>query len=160
VTTGASEPLRPEHLATAGDLAELRNHLDLAGLPSVDIDWPGRRFFRFAAGGVTVGYSGLEGTAPDILLRSIVVAAHLRGKGYGRGILHAVEEEAAAIGCERLHLLTETATAFFRRHGYRDGDRQAAPESVAGSAEFTALCPSTAAYLVKKVSVGGGNFGC
>ena len=151
--TGNSESLRPELLAVARDLAELRNHLDLAGLPSADIDQPGRRFFRFTAGGVTVGFAGLEGAPPDMLLRSVVIAAHLRGNGYGSSLFHSIEQEAAGRGCERLHLLTETATTFFRRQGFRDGDRQAAPQSIASSTEFTTLCPSTATYLVKAVSV-------
>ncbi len=46
-------------------------------------------------------------------------------------------------------MLTTTAAPFFRAYGYADADRATAPPSIAGSREFTALCPASAVYLVK-----------
>lgn len=134
-------------------LPQLAASLDRAGLPSLDIARPGRIFFRFLNHGEIVGFGGLEGDPPDLLLRSMVVDAGHRHRGHGSHILQVLEAEARSLGCARLHLLTETAEAFFLRHGFRAADRQVAPVSVARSEEFTALCPASTRYFVKVLPV-------
>ena len=135
-------------LLDPGELAGLAWCLDAANLPSADLADPGRLFFRFEATSL-VGYGGLEGEGADRLLRSIVILADRRGHGFGRTLVTTIELQARNRGVERLHLLTTTAAPFFRALGYTDADRGAAPRAVAASREFTALCPASAAYLVK-----------
>ena len=130
------------------EIAGLARFLDAASLPSADLADPGRLFFRIEADSL-VGYGGLEGEGPDRLLRSIVILADRRGHGLGRALVAILERQARNLGVERLHLLTKTAAPFFRAIGYADADRGAAPPAVAASREFTALCPASAAYLVK-----------
>ena len=130
------------------ELAGLAWFLDAASLPSADLADPGRLFFRFEADSL-VGYGGLEGEGADRLLRSIVVLADRRRHGLGRALVAILERQARNLGVERLHLLTTTAAPFFRAIGYADADRGAAPPAVAASREFAALCPASAAYLVK-----------
>ena len=133
------------------DLGSLKHALNEAALPSTDIGEPGRTFFRFSDEGQEVGFGGLEGSGPDLLLRSVVVAPAMRGKGQGGRLLAELEKEAVAIGGRRLHLLTNTAAPFSARHGYERQGRETAPASIAGSAEFTRLCPASALYLVKRL---------
>ncbi len=135
-------------LLDPGELARLAWCLDAANLLSADLADPGRLFFRFEADSL-VGYGGLEGEGADRLLRSIVILADRRGHGLGRTLVTTLEQQARNRGVERLHLLTTTAASFFRALGYTDADRGAAPQAVAASREFTALCPASAAYLVK-----------
>ncbi|MCU6453418.1 arsenic resistance N-acetyltransferase ArsN2 [Sphingomonas sp. A2-49] len=135
-------------LLDPGELAGLAWCLDAANLPSADLADPGRLFFRFEADSL-VGYGGLEGEGADRLLRSIVILADRRGHGVGRTLVTTLEQQARNRGVERLHLLTTTAASFFRALGYTDADRGAAPRAVAAPREFTALCPASAAYLVK-----------
>lgn len=135
-------------LLDPGELAGLAWCLDAANLPSADLADPSRLFFRFEANSL-VGYGGLEGEGADRLLRSIVILADRRGHGFGRTLVTTLEQQARNRGVERLHLLTTTAAPFFRALGYTDADRGAAPRAVAASREFTALCPASAAYLVK-----------
>lgn len=130
------------------EIAGLARFLDAASLPSADLADPGRLFFRIKADSL-VGYGGLEGEGPDRLLRSIVILADRRGHGLGRALVAILERQARNLGVERLHLLTTTAAPFFRAIGYADADRGAAPPAVAASREFAALCPASAAYLVK-----------
>ena len=130
------------------EIAGLARFLDAASLPSADLADPGRLFFRIEVDSL-VGYGGLEGEGPDRLLRSIVILADRRGHGLGRTLVTTLEQQARNRGVERLHLLTTTAASFFRALGYTDADRGAAPQAVAASREFTALCPASAAYLVK-----------
>jgi N-acetylglutamate synthase-like GNAT family acetyltransferase len=122
--------------------------LEPAGLPSADIADPGRLIIRIEADSL-VGFGGLEGEGSDRLLRSIVVVPDRRRHGLGRVLVAALERQAHDLGVERLHLLTTTAAPFFRALGYADADRGAAPSAIAASREFTALCPASAAYLVK-----------
>lgn len=130
------------------ELAGLAWFLDAANLPSADLADPGRLFFRLEADSL-VGYGGLEGEGADRLLRSIVVLADRRGHGLGRASVATLERQACDLGVQNLHLLTTTAAPFFRALGYADADRGAAPSAIAASREFTALCPASAAHLVK-----------
>lgn len=126
----------------------LRAALNQAGLPTTDLDEPDRLFFGLSDERGLIGYVGLEGDGPDRLLRSLVILPSRRDLGHGRELVARLERCVAG-AVERLHLLTTTAAPFFRANGYADADRAAAPPSIAASREFTALCPASAAYLVK-----------
>lgn len=145
--------LHPVLLATS-DRPRLHAALDAAGLPSGDLFLPGRRFFRLGLEGEAACYGGLEGDGPEMLLRSVVVPPSARGHGAGRAIVRALEAEAARLGAVRLHLLTMTAAAFFQGLGYCSAERTAAPPTIAATAQFTSLCPNSAAYLVKHIGPG------
>ena len=127
----------------------LADALTGAALPVADLGEPGRVFFRFDDDAGLAGFGGLEGDGPDRLVRSILVAPDRRGDRLGSVIVALLENEARGLGVDRLHLLTTTAAPFFRSAGYVDADRAAVPSAVANSREFTALCPASAAYLVK-----------
>lgn len=92
---------------------------------------------------------GFRGGGADRLLRSIVVLPDRRGHGLGQALVATLEQQARHLRVQRLHLLTTTAAPFFRTLGYADTDRGAAPPAIAASREFAALCPASAAYLVK-----------
>ena len=142
--------LRRDVVAPA-DMFEMEAALAAAGLPAGDLREPGRLFLRFEDDGLA-GFGGIEGDGPDRLLRSLVVVVDRRGAGLGSSILAEVEHRVATLGTVRLHLLTTTAAPFFRRHGYRPADRASAPPAISGTAEFSSLCPASAAYLVKSVA--------
>jgi N-acetylglutamate synthase-like GNAT family acetyltransferase len=143
---GAAPQLLPVDL---DDLADLARVLDQAGLPSDDVRLPGRYFFRAANEGRPVGFGGLEGNGPDLLLRSVVVQSDARGQGHGAAIVRLLEERAGVLGAARLHLLTTTAADFFLRLGYQPAARETSPASIAGTAQFASLCPASARYLAK-----------
>lgn len=130
-------------------LGELRDALAASGLPVADLAESGRTFFRFDDDAGLVGYGGFEGEGADRLLRSLLVVADRRGDGLGRSLLALLENVARVMRVERLHLLTNTAASFFAANGYAAADRAVAPAPIAASREFTALCPASAAYLVK-----------
>ena len=131
------------------DLGELRDALAGAALPVSDLAEPGRAFFRFDDDVGLIGFGGLEGEGADRLLRSLLVVADRRGAGLGRAVLAALEARARGLGVARLHLLTTTAAPFFVANGYAAAERARAPAPIATSRESTALCPASAAYLVK-----------
>lgn len=133
-------------------LEQLRNALRQAVLPCDDVSEPGRQFFRFEEAGQWMAFGGLEGSAPDTLLRSMVVCDAFRGKGLGKQVLIALEQYAASQGVLRLHLLTQGAAEFFLANGYERFDRQEAPAAITRTAQFKHLCPASASYLRKTLN--------
>ncbi|MHC8327519.1 arsenic resistance N-acetyltransferase ArsN2 [Pseudomonas sp. MDT2-39-1] len=134
-------------------LDQLRDTLNQASLPNNDVSEPGRQFYRFEVQGQWVAFGGLEGAAPDMLLRSMVVREGRRGEGLGKTVLRALEQCAASQGALRLHLLTQGAAEFFAANGYDLFDRQEAPAAICQTAQFKHLCPASASYLRKTLRV-------
>ncbi|MBK4722031.1 arsenate reductase (glutaredoxin) [Azospirillum sp. YIM DDC1] len=117
------------------------------GLPTDDLDEPGRRFWRVADDRGTLGYGGLEIHGADALLRSVVVPAERRGAGGGRAVVAAVRAQALTLGVGRLWLLTTGAAGFFERFGFQRVERASAPPAIQSSAQFAGLCPGSAVCL-------------
>lgn len=126
----------------------LRLALDAAQLPTDDLGGPDQMFFSLSDDEGLIGFIGLEGNGADRLLRSLVVLASRRGKGYGRMLVERLEGVTDG-AVERLHLLTNGSAEFFRGLGYVDADRDAAPAFITATAQFTSLCGPRATYLVK-----------
>ena len=136
----------------AGEQDGLRRAMDEAGLPTDDLDLPGRTFFRLADELGPIGYVGLEQVGEDALLRSLLVLENKRSSGHGARLVAEVERVARRGGSMRLHLLTAGAASFFRRLGFRAASRAEAPSAIATTAQFTGLCPSSATYLIKDLA--------
>ena len=101
-------------------------------------------------GGV-VGCAAFEPYGSIGLLRSVCVAAHLRGAGLGRKLVGAIEQLAAAVGISELFLLTDTAEEWFTGLGYVPAVRTSVPAALRASPEFTGACPESAAVLHKRL---------
>jgi amino-acid N-acetyltransferase len=95
---------------------------------------------------------GLELHGDVALLRSLVVEPAHRGSGDGVALVAAAEEHARHHGVRQIYLLTTTAAPFFARLGWRDADRDGAPDAIRRTREFSGLCPSTASFMVKAVT--------
>lgn len=134
---------------TSAEIPELSRILSEAELPTEDLLLPGRMFFRFEQAGELLGFGGIEGAGADRLLRSLLVLEGCRGRGNGQRVLAMLEQLALVEGVRQLHLLTNTASAFFSTNGYRTVPRIEAPETISHSVEFTSLCPASAVYMVK-----------
>jgi len=98
------------------------------------------------------GLIGLELFGGVGLLRSLVVASHYRSRGLGVALVGALETHARDCGVAELWLLTIDADAFFERLGYGVRRRDAAPDAIRATAEFSALCPADAVLMSKSIS--------
>jgi GNAT superfamily N-acetyltransferase len=132
------------YLLPATEQSALVAALAGADLPVVDLDRPGRRFFRWED---DAAFGGLEGDGHDVLLRSVVVAE--RGTGIGTRLVQALAEQARRDGALRLWLLTTSAEAFFARRGFHRIDRAEAPAAIQATAEFRGLCPASAVLMMR-----------
>jgi N-acetylglutamate synthase-like GNAT family acetyltransferase len=124
-----------------------------AGLPADDIAEASRHFWRFSfADDIPAGFGGLEIHGPDALMRSITTLPPLRGRGFGRAIIKALEAEAAMLKCDSVFLLTASAQEFFEKLGYTAVDRASVPAAIRTTTQFAVLCPDSAAVMRKRLA--------
>ena len=95
----------------------------------------------------------MERFGPVGLLRSLAVSMGARGRGLGRALVSAMEDEARAAGVADIYLLTTTADRFFSKLGYVRIGRDEAPVAIRSTAQFSALCPSSAVVMRKSVAL-------
>ena len=155
----------PPHLAIGlavdEDEPAIRALLAPAGLPVEDLT--ARHILNFVTaktGDQLVGCAGIELHATAGLLRSVAVAAGLRGLGVGVRLVAAAETLAAQLGLRELYLLTTTAPAFFERRGYERIARGDAPPAIRASREFASLCPASAIVMHKALKAQPVTAGC
>lgn len=118
---------------------------DLSGSPNVLL-------FGCTAACSLAGVVGLELYGEHGLLRSLAVTAAERGSGLGTFLTAHAERQAARHGVQSLYLLTITAPRFFDRLGYVHARRQEAPVVIASTSQFSGLCPSSSAFMMKRLA--------
>lgn len=136
--------------AAASDLGVLCRLLEAAKLPTEDLD-AGRLggFLIARQDTATIGGVGIERYGDVGLLRSLVVTNAARDCGLGARLTAAAEALAAQFGIRSLYLLTATAGAYFESRGYRITERTDAPPAIAGTTQFSGLCPSSSTFMSK-----------
>ncbi|GAB3754810.1 arsenic resistance N-acetyltransferase ArsN2 [Lysobacter olei] len=128
--------------------------LAACGLPTSDlVDSPEVRLFGHRAGQTLTGIVGLELLGEDALLRSLAVAPQERGTGLGAALVSFAEKQASERGARSIYLLTTTARAFFERLGYACATRGEAPPAMAATRQFAGVCPSSATFMVKRLTL-------
>lgn len=99
------------------------------------------------ADGERVGVGGLEIKGAVGLLRSVAVEESAQGSGYGTAICEQLLDRARAADLASVFLLTTTAEEFFADFGFEVVQREEVPEAIRDTAEFTDLCPTSAACM-------------
>ncbi|MFM0356505.1 arsenic resistance N-acetyltransferase ArsN2 [Paraburkholderia nemoris] len=135
--------------ARSNDLDAIKALLAENELPVADVDAALLVDFLVAedTSGRIVGSVGLERFGREALLRSLAVAKTARGAALGTRLVTQAEDAAMNSGVSELWLLTTTAAGFFRRRGYLDIPRDAAPEQVSASRQFAEMCPASATCM-------------
>jgi N-acetylglutamate synthase-like GNAT family acetyltransferase len=85
-------------------------------------------------GGDILAHIATEATPEGVLVRSLVVAQGLRGKGYGRKLLEAVE---GAAGPLPVVLRSDTIGDWVQRRGYVQVSPSEVPETIRASTQFS-----------------------
>lgn len=131
---------------------DFRKLLKASQLPADDLDFKKDLLVGYYEGDALVGTGGLEIYGPYALLRSLSVKLGIRGKAVGTTITEYLLQEAKKKNLKGIYLLTETAHDFFLKKGFKDVPRDAVPEEVRQSAEFSKLCPEFAAVMCLEIS--------
>jgi amino-acid N-acetyltransferase len=136
---------RPPHLSVLA-------LLEAEGLPVSDLTEAHlEHFFFTGSDGAPSALVGLEIYEEAALLRSLVVSAAARTQGLGSALVLHAEEYAASHQVRALYLLTTTAESYFEHRGYKRIDRAEAPPSIQSTREFASLCPSSSAFMIKRL---------
>ena len=132
------------------------------GLPTSDLDSAYSSLFvcesaereRVGVGGLEVegGEGEVEGSEGEVtgdagLLRSVAVEESVRDAGYGTAICERLLDRARAADLDAVYLLTTTAEEFFAGLGFERVERSRVPDSIRETAEFTDICPTSAACM-------------
>lgn len=139
--------------AEAGDLKVVRALLVASELPldGLTDHFPGGYVVARRAEGDLVGVAGVEVFGDAGLLRSVAVAASLRGTGLGRALVEDRVQWASLRGLGTLYLLTSTAADFFARLGFERVARESVRDAVRASLEFTSVCPVSATVMAREM---------
>jgi amino-acid N-acetyltransferase len=132
------------------DESAVKQLLSESSLPISDITTQHlQHFFGCGSGPELEGVVGLELFSEVALLRSLAVASSMRGTGVGSSLVAHAERHARDQGVQSLYLLTTTAEAFFMRRGYARVPREDAPAAIKTTSEFSGICPTSSAFMVK-----------
>jgi amino-acid N-acetyltransferase len=132
-------------------MVAIRALLERSGLPTSDLESVRPEFAVIRENDRVIAAGALQRFGSSALLRSVVVAPDRRRSGLGQAMVEGLERIACAARISRLVLLTQTATEFFARQGYRVIERGTAPQDMQGSEEFRSLCPSSATCMAKSL---------
>lgn len=132
----------------------VRGLLTQANLPTSDLSPEHlEHFFGCGTEQTPKAIVGLEIYGKVALLRSLAVARDCRGIGCAKALVAEAERHARSQGVSELYLLTTTAERFFERLGYQRAARESAPPPIRETQEFSGLCPSSSAFMVKILPV-------
>ncbi|MEM6327716.1 MAG: arsenic resistance N-acetyltransferase ArsN2 [Bacteroidota bacterium] len=141
--------------ARSADWPAILGLLTASGLPTSDLAPEHVECFRVATEAErVVGCVAVEPYGSWGLLRSLAVAPEARGCGLGGALERAALDHARGTGLSTLVLLTDTAERFFLSRGWAPLAREAVPETVRRSGQFSGGCPSCAACLMRTVGEG------
>ena len=135
--------------AKPGELAAIQRLLATVALPTAGVAEALEYFWVARTPEAIVGTMGLEVYGDLALLRSAAVAPAWQGRGLGSALTTVALEYLTTRQFRAVYLLTTTAEAFFRRHGFEVTRREHVPARVQQSREFQALCPATASCMVR-----------
>lgn len=130
----------------------LHSALTGAGLPTGDLDLPGRRFFAFRdEADDLLAYGGIEPLGKEALLRSLVIAIDRRRQGLGRQVMARLCELAQGLGAERAWMLTARLVPFGLACGFEIVARAEVSAPIRETRQFLELCPDSAVVLRKNL---------
>lgn len=134
------------------ELDSLKEFLRSNNLPTEDVSLNKGLFLAYYnTHDVLVGSGGLELYDNLALLRSLAVSPELRGQQVGKEIVSQLLEAAKQRDISEVYLLTQTASFFFQKMGFKPVARENVPDAIQKSSEFATVCPASADVLVLKL---------
>ena len=138
--------------ASRGDYNAVVDLLSGEHLPVSDLNESLPHFFIATLDDNPVGVAGLELYGREGLLRSVAVEKNFRGQAIAKRLVEEVLRYARKNEIHELYMITTTAEKYFAKSGFSPVAREAVPAAIAGTAEFTSLCPSSATVMVTRLN--------
>lgn len=138
--------------ATSADLPEVERLLIANGLILDDVAAGIADFLVAESGGSVIGTIGLEVRAPYALLRSAAVDPARHRSGVGALLVARLVADAGGRGVKALYLFTPSAASFFERHGFTRTTRDAIPQELRSTGQFTHSCGASAVTMVRELA--------
>jgi amino-acid N-acetyltransferase len=130
------------------DLPQIIRLLVRCGLPQDGLKTSAALIVVAKDGENVVGCAALEVYGTAGLLRSLAVDPAYRSQALGSQLVETMLAYGKRFGIRHLYLLTETATEYFPRFGFRPIARDAVSPAIHGSVEWTSACPVSAQAMV------------
>lgn len=127
--------------------------LNLFDLPVSDLETAPVHFFGIKEKNNLIVIGALEIYSKNAVLRSVAVHPDFQNSGYGKEMIHFLENKALEFGVKKLFLLTTTADGFFTKLNYQSTHREFCPDDIKSSTQFAQICPSTASTFFKNLVV-------
>lgn len=137
--------------ACLSDTKEIKTLLESYDLPSIDVESHIDNFVVAESNGKIIGIGGFERCGEFGLLRSFAVSPSEKGRGIADHIFSLVKAKALGCGIRQFYLLTTTADKYFDRLGFDVCDRDAVPDQIKATKQFSELCPCSAAVMVSNI---------
>ena len=125
--------------------------LEKSGLPQAGLSDHIRTTLVARSNEKIIGCAALELYGSAALLRSVTVDLMWRGQGLGQRLTQAALDLAQRHQVKSVYLLTETASEFFARFGFRSISRSEVVPNVKQSVEFTTVCPESATVMAIEI---------
>lgn len=138
--------------ANVADLPDVERLLTANGLILDDVAAGIGDFLVAEDAGTLVGTIGLEVRAQFALLRSAAVDPARHGSGIGTALVGRLLEEARSRRMTALYLFTPSAAPFFERHGFIRTTRDAVPEPLRSTGQYSHACGATAVTMVRELA--------
>jgi amino-acid N-acetyltransferase len=139
-------------MAVSNDFDSVTKLLQSENLPVEDIPASLPHFFVIEDRGEIIAAVGLEIYGQDGLLRSMVVKPSYRNQSLAATLLDNLLLFAADKGIVDIYLVTTTAENYFSKKKFFVVQRSDVPLPIGSTQEFSTLCPSTAAVMMRKIS--------
>lgn len=127
--------------ATTNDLAQVKQLLFSAGLPTVGVEANILHFLLAVnKANEPLAVIGMERSDSYGLLRSLVVTSASRKQGIGRALITAILSKAQSNGVKEVYLMTETAEKYLQRFGFVRVSRSEIPEPLLNKSALNSAC--------------------
>lgn len=120
-------------------------------LPVDDLPETLDNFFVALIDNEVVGVAGIEIYGNYGLLRSVAMSTDYRGHGIAKDLVEQIILLGKSKRLSDLYLLTETAAEYFKKNGFAQIEREAVPDKIKASSEFSHVCPVTAIVMKKSI---------
>ena len=130
------------------DLRQVLRLLERCGLPQDGLKTSAALIVVAKDADAVLGCAALEVYGTVGLLRSVAADPAQRSQALGTQLVERTLAHGKHLGLREVYLLTETATAYFPRFGFRPIAREAVAPAIHASVEWTSACPVSAQAMI------------